>query len=219
MRKTEIRVESVDSFFERGRKLAKAADRGARIPSSRVVAFEDVKDLLGLLTAKRVLLLKQVKETSSSIGTLARKLNRDRSAVARDVQMLERFGVLHVTEKPYPGTENRSGSLPWPAKSNSLRCFKFAPFYVPRSTSHDPIALSAPAQSRPGTGPEQADRTKHSVQHESIQLIATGCQNVLAPVQHVSLGSICRGADMGVPDRLAIGRIPRHQIVAVSAEQ
>ena len=103
MRKTEIRVETVDSFFERGRKLAKAVDRGARIPSSKVVAFEDVKDLLGLLTAKRVLLLKQVKETPSSISMLAKELNRDRSAVTRDVQILERFGVVQVTEKPLPG--------------------------------------------------------------------------------------------------------------------
>ena len=43
MRKTEIRVERVDSFFERGRKLAKAADRGNAIPSSRVVAFEETE--------------------------------------------------------------------------------------------------------------------------------------------------------------------------------
>jgi predicted transcriptional regulator len=93
----------VNSFFERGRKLAEAADRGAPIPPSRVVAFEDVNDLLGLLTAKRVLLLKQVKETPSSISMLAKRLNRDRSAVTRDVKILERFGVVHVTEKLLPG--------------------------------------------------------------------------------------------------------------------
>jgi predicted transcriptional regulator len=103
VRKAEIRVERVDSFFERGRKLAKAADRGDVIPSSRVVAFEDVKSLLHVLTEKRVLLLKQVKETPSSISVLAKKLNRDRSAVTRDVQVLERFGVVQVTEKALPG--------------------------------------------------------------------------------------------------------------------
>jgi predicted transcriptional regulator len=104
VRKTEIRVETVDAFFERGRKLAKAADRGDRIPpGSRVVAFENVEDLLGLLTAKRVLLIKQVKETPASISTLARILNRDRSAVTRDVQVLEHFGVVQVTEKILPG--------------------------------------------------------------------------------------------------------------------
>lgn len=103
MRKTEIRVERVDSFFKRGRKLAKAADQGDRIPSSAVVAFEDVEALLHVLTAKRVLLLKQVKETPASITMLAKKLKRDRSAVTRDVQILERFGVIQVTERLLPG--------------------------------------------------------------------------------------------------------------------
>ena len=103
MRKTEIRVERVETFFERGRKLAEAADLGAAIPSSRVVAFEDVESLLHVLTEKRVLLLKQIKETPTSISLLAKKLNRDRSAVTRDVQLLERFGVVEVTDKPLPG--------------------------------------------------------------------------------------------------------------------
>ena len=87
----------------RGRKLAKAADQGAAIPSSRVVAFEDVESFLHVLTEKRVLLLKQVKETPTSISVLARTLKRDRSAVTRDVQLLERFGVVQVTERPLPG--------------------------------------------------------------------------------------------------------------------
>ena len=103
MRKTEIRVERVEAFFERGRKLARAADRGDAIPSSVVVAFEDVESLLHILTEQRVLLLKQVRQTPTSIGELARKLKRDRSAVSRDVQVLERFGVVQVTEKPFPG--------------------------------------------------------------------------------------------------------------------
>jgi len=93
----------VGAFFERGRELAKAADRGDAIPSSRVVAFEDVASLLHVLTEKRVLLLKQIKETPTSISLLAKKLKRDRSAVTRDVQVLERFGVVQVTDKPLPG--------------------------------------------------------------------------------------------------------------------
>ena len=103
MRKTEIRVERVDSFFERGRKFARTLDEGHFIPSSRVVAFEDVESLLHVLTVKRVHLLRQVNETPTSISMLAKKLKRDRSAVTRDVQVLERFGVIRVTEKPLPG--------------------------------------------------------------------------------------------------------------------
>jgi predicted transcriptional regulator len=103
MHKTEIRVDPPAAFFERGRKLATAADRGEAIPFSRVVAFEDVESLLHVLTEKRVLLLRQVKETPASISVLAKKLKRDRSAVTRDVQILERFGVIQVTERPLPG--------------------------------------------------------------------------------------------------------------------
>ena len=103
MRKAEIRVEREDVFFERGRRLAKAADQGDAIPPSRVIAFEDVESLLHVLTEKRVLLLRQVHQTPTSISLLAKKLKRDRSAVTRDVQVLERFGVIQVTEKPLPG--------------------------------------------------------------------------------------------------------------------
>jgi predicted transcriptional regulator len=103
VRKSEIRVERVDAFFERGRKLAKAADKDDAIPFSTMVAFEDVESLLHVLTEKRVLLLKQIKDTPASISALAKILKRDRSAVTRDVQVLERFGVVQVTEKPLPG--------------------------------------------------------------------------------------------------------------------
>jgi len=103
MRKTEIRVEPLGAFRERGRTLARAADRGEPIPQSSVVSFEDFESLLHVLTGKRVLLLKQVKEGPASITDLARRLNRDRSAVTRDVQILERLGVVRVTVKPLPG--------------------------------------------------------------------------------------------------------------------
>jgi predicted transcriptional regulator len=103
VRKTEIRVERAEVFFERGRSIAGLADRGGPIPPSRIVAFEDVESLLHVLTEKRVLLLKQVKETPASITVLARKLKRDRSAVVRDIQLLERFGVIQVSERVLPG--------------------------------------------------------------------------------------------------------------------
>jgi predicted transcriptional regulator len=103
MRKTEIRVEGVEAFFERGRKYARLADCGERIPESRIIAFEDVETLLSVLTEKRVTLIKQVKQKPGSITVLASRLGRDRSAVTRDVQLLERAGVIRVTLKTLPG--------------------------------------------------------------------------------------------------------------------
>lgn len=103
MPRTEIRVEPVDAFWERGRKTAALADEGKRIPHSQVVAFEDVDDLLSVLTRQRLLLLKELKDTAGSITELARRLNRDRSAVTRDVQLLESYGIVQVSEKVLPG--------------------------------------------------------------------------------------------------------------------
>lgn len=103
MRKTDIRVEGAEAFFERGRKTAKLADREIRIPLQSVIAFEDVESLLHVLTEKRVLLLREVKQSPASIAALATRLRRDRSAVTRDVQILEKFGILQVTEKTLPG--------------------------------------------------------------------------------------------------------------------
>jgi predicted transcriptional regulator len=83
--------------------MAKRADRGGTIPDSRVLAFEDFESLLHVLTEKRLLLLREVKDEPDSIARLARRLKRDRSAVTRDVQVLARFGVVQVTEKTLPG--------------------------------------------------------------------------------------------------------------------
>ncbi len=103
MRKSEIRVESSATFFERGREIAKRADHGGAIASSRILAFEDFESLLHVLTQKRIVLLRKVKEEPDSIARLARRLKRDRSAVTRDVQVLAHYGVVQVTEKILPG--------------------------------------------------------------------------------------------------------------------
>ncbi len=112
MRRTEIRVESVDGFFDRGRKVAELADRGERIPETRVISFEEVEDLLSVLTEKRVSLLRALKETPGSIAALAKRLRRDPSAVSRDVQILEHYGVVRVTEKPLPGHGKQKWIVP-----------------------------------------------------------------------------------------------------------
>ena len=110
----------MDKFFERGRKLARAADRGSVIAPSRIIAFEDVGSLLQVLTEKRV--LKQVKETPGSISMLAKKLKRERSAVTRDVQLLECFGVIQVTRRPLPGHGRQKWITPLGARFDSPRC-------------------------------------------------------------------------------------------------
>jgi predicted transcriptional regulator len=88
--KSQIRNEPAEAFFKRGRKMARLADGGDAIPPSRVVAFDDIESLLQVLSTKRVLLLEQMNAAPGSITDLARKVKRDRSAVTRAIQALER---------------------------------------------------------------------------------------------------------------------------------
>jgi predicted transcriptional regulator len=97
--KTATEVE----FFARGRKLAKLADQGKRLAEERVISFEDPATLLKLLTGARLDLFRAVKEHPGSITDLSDRLHRDRSAVKRDLDELERVGMIELETKLLPG--------------------------------------------------------------------------------------------------------------------
>ncbi len=112
MRTAKIKIESVEEFVKRGRKIAKLADAGKPIPYSRIISFEDPEDFLAVLTPERMRLLQAARESPGSITDLARTLKRDRSAVTRDVQVLKRHGIVDVTERPLAGHGRRKWVAP-----------------------------------------------------------------------------------------------------------
>lgn len=103
MSKLTITSATEEEFFAQGRQLAKLADRGAPLPHYRIISFEDAADIGKLLSAARVALFRAIKEKPGSITELATRLQRDRSAVKRDVDELEKFGFVTVSEKVLPG--------------------------------------------------------------------------------------------------------------------
>jgi predicted transcriptional regulator len=88
--------EDIDDFFRRGRALAKLIDQQALLPEWYVISFGDPSDLLKLLSDDRLELFRAIKNQSGSISTLSERLQRDRSAVERDVETLEKAGLLKV---------------------------------------------------------------------------------------------------------------------------
>lgn len=103
MTKLTIKTGTTEEFFVRGRRLARTADRGEALPDERVVSFEDPAELIKLVSAGRLALFRAVKEQSGSITELARRMHRDRSSVKRDVDELERFGLVTVSSTLLPG--------------------------------------------------------------------------------------------------------------------
>ena len=103
MKRTTVRVGTAREFFERGRHFARRARMGERLPESRLITFEDPVDMMRILSPAKLKLLRTVKAHPGSIGSLASRLGRDRSAVTREVAQLQRFGLLRVAEEVLPG--------------------------------------------------------------------------------------------------------------------
>ena len=103
MTKLTIKTGTEEDFFARGRRLAKAADRGESIPAERIISFEDPADVMKLITVTRLALFRAVKEAPGSITEIAARLHRDRSAVKRDLDELEQVGLVTIVEKILPG--------------------------------------------------------------------------------------------------------------------
>ena len=103
MTKLTIKTGTEKDFFARGRRLAKAADRGEPIPAERIISFEDPADVMKLITTARLALFRAVKEMPGSITQISERLHRDRSAVKRDIDELERAGLVTIANKVLPG--------------------------------------------------------------------------------------------------------------------
>lgn len=101
--KTIIKVDKPAKFFERGRAAARLADQGKAIPLERVIAFEDPEEMARLITTAKLALFRAVRESPGSITELSERLHRDRSAVKRDIDELEKAGLIEVQEIPHPG--------------------------------------------------------------------------------------------------------------------
>ncbi len=103
MNKLTIKTGTEEDFFNRGHRLAEAADAGDRLPDELILSFEDPADVMKLMTSTRLTLFRAIKEAPGSITTIAERLHRDRSAVKRDVDEMARAGLVTVTEKSLPG--------------------------------------------------------------------------------------------------------------------
>ncbi|OVZ89847.1 MarR family transcriptional regulator [Yersinia alsatica] len=103
MDKLVIKTATEDEFFKRGKQLAALADVGQTLPEEHTITFEDPLEMVRVLSAARIVLLRAVKKHPGSITSLSTLLKRDRSAVTRDVAILQKAGLVTVEQKVLPG--------------------------------------------------------------------------------------------------------------------
>ena len=98
-----LKTGTEQEFFRGGKALARLADAAKPIPREHTISFGDPADLLKLLTAARLDVFRAIKEQPGSITKIAERLQRDRSAVKRDVDRLAEAGMVMVELKVLPG--------------------------------------------------------------------------------------------------------------------
>jgi predicted transcriptional regulator len=104
--KVRVVTDGVDGFFSRAREHARKLDRGEKLEPELVIAFEDASEMMKVLSAERLRVLRASKK-ATPVSVLAGTLKRNARAVSRDINLLESFGLLRTRYVPNPGHGRR----------------------------------------------------------------------------------------------------------------
>jgi predicted transcriptional regulator len=105
--KVRVTNGGVTGFFERSREHARRLDRGESLAPEVTVSFENANDIVSILSPQRIRVLELAKKGPKPVASLASGLKRDLRAVSRDVDLLERFGLLRSRYEINPGHGKR----------------------------------------------------------------------------------------------------------------
>lgn len=103
MTKVVIRTGDAAGFFARAKDAARRADRGMVFEGKVILSFEDPQRMFTVLSEARRRLILEVMHEPKTINELSKRLHRNRSAVTKDVGLLERVGLLVSQRQANPG--------------------------------------------------------------------------------------------------------------------
>jgi predicted transcriptional regulator len=101
--KTKVYMDGFEGWKKRALERAKTMDEGRPFPPSRGITFESPEEMVRLLTPARLDLFSKVKNQTLSFKDLVQLLGRDASAVRRDVDALEKAGIVTSEQVVNPG--------------------------------------------------------------------------------------------------------------------
>ena len=103
MSKVVIRTDDVGGFFERAKDAARRADRGEAFDGKVTLSFEDPQRMFTVLSEERSRLMSEVMHEPKTINELTSRLRRNRSAITKDVGLLEKLGLIVSSRQSNPG--------------------------------------------------------------------------------------------------------------------
>ena len=115
-KKIIVRTGDVASFFDRAKNAAKHADQGGKFDGTVTLSFEDPQKMFTVLSQSRRRLMQEIMLEPKTINELAGRLHRDRSAITKDVGLLERMGLIVSQRQSNPGHGIQKLVIPVAAK-------------------------------------------------------------------------------------------------------
>lgn len=103
MAKVVIRTDDAEGFFRRAREAARKADRGQAFEGKVTLSFEDPQRMFTVLSEARRRLMLEVMNEPRTINELSTRLHRNRSAITKDVGLLEKVGLVVSLRQSNPG--------------------------------------------------------------------------------------------------------------------
>lgn len=103
MTKVVVRTDDVASFFARAKNAARRADRGEAFEGRVTLSFEDPQRMFTVLSETRRRLMLEVMHEARTINELSHRLHRNRSAITKDVGLLEKMGLVVSERQVNPG--------------------------------------------------------------------------------------------------------------------
>jgi len=100
----KVKSGSVDEFFSTVKNVMRSADKGEKIKQRiKTLSFEDPMEMLHFLSITKLTLIRRIRQHPDSITNLARDTHRKVSAVTRDVNELEKVGIVKTYSAVNPG--------------------------------------------------------------------------------------------------------------------
>ncbi len=103
MTKVSIQTGDVAGFFARAKEAARKADQGRAFGEKVTLSFEDPQRMFTVLSESRRRLMLEIMDQPKTINDLTSRLQRNRSAITKDLGLLEKVGLVVSSRQANPG--------------------------------------------------------------------------------------------------------------------
>lgn len=98
----ELKSSTIKEFFHRARATAEALDEGKPIKAGITITFEDPEDFARFMSRERLRIVRFIREHPGSVKEIARGVRRKPDAVAKDISILHKAGLVRVCKVKNP---------------------------------------------------------------------------------------------------------------------